>query len=41
MVTTAHFLKSCAKVPKVLTVDEDSENGYESDDARKLIEKQQ
>ena len=37
MVTTAQFLKTCAKVPKVAS---DSEFGGENDQAQKIIEKQ-
>lgn len=36
IVTTAQFLKSCAKVPKVLTIDDNSEFGLEEEEAQRL-----
>ena len=40
MVTTAQFLKTCAKVPKVMTKDEDPQYGVDNNEVEGLLEKQ-
>ena len=38
IVTTAQFLKTCAKVPKIVTLDDDSQKGLDDEEADRLKE---